>query len=194
MPNYLVGRRETMKWRDIRLGRKILIGIGSALTMLLVVSLTARYDIGGIVGEGVEAAAGNKLRSELLQREVDHLKWAQNVGSYVHDETKNLNVELDPTQCGLGKWYYGSGRQGAESLLADLKGPLASLEDPHRRLHASAEKIRQLYEAGRKDEARAVYQGETMAALGQVQELLKKVADLSREHILTEDVMGPFSE
>lgn len=178
-----------MKWGDIRLGRKILIGIGSALIMLVAVSFLAVSGIGGIVKGGMEVAGGNKLRGELLQREVDHLKWAQSVGRYVHDETKELKVQLDPAQCGLGKWYYGEGRKNAESLLAGLREPLSAVEEPHRRLHETAGRILQLHSEGRETEARTVYEQETMLHLETVQGLLKKVADLSKEHILSEDVM-----
>ncbi len=178
-----------MAWKDLKLGRKILIGIGSALLMLLLVSAMAIYGISGIVKGGMEVSGGNKLRSELLQREVDHLKWAQSVGRYVHDEDKDLNVQLDPTQCGLGKWYYGGGKKAAEQLLAGLKEPLDGMEGPHKRLHESAVRIKQLHDAGRTAEARSVYDAETMSSLAQVQEQLKKASDLSREHILSEDVM-----
>ena len=179
-----------MSWKDIRFGGKIMIGVGSVLIMLVVVALWSVYGINRIVLNGLEVAAGNKLRSELLQREVDHLKWAQEVGRYVYDDNvKDLNVQLDHTQCNFGKWYYGAGRKEAEALLPDLKEPLAAIEDEHRKLHESAARIKQdIVQVSRK-EAQRLYEQETLPRLAAVQALLKKTTDVSKDHILSEDVM-----
>ncbi len=178
-----------MNWQNIKLGKKIMIGIGSVLFLLFLVGISAFLGISGIVKGGQEVAAGNALRGELLQREVDHLKWAQAVGAYVHDETDSLNVQLDHTQCGFGKWYYGSGKTEAVALFGALAGPLNALEEPHRKLHETAVAIRELHERGNHAEARAVYNARTLAQLSEVQSLLKKVTELSKEHILSEEVM-----
>ena len=179
-----------MKWGNIRFGGKMLIAIGSVLLMLLVVAFWAINGISSIVRGGLEVAGGNKLRGELLQREVDHLKWAQEVGRYVYDEKViDLAVQLDHTQCGFGKWYYGQGRQNAESMLPALQAPLADIERVHRELHASAGTIKERIAAGLRKEAQAVYESDTLAHLKSVQELLTRMSDLSREHILSEDLM-----
>ncbi len=178
-----------MNWQNIKLGKKIMIGIGSVLFMLFLVGISAFLGISDIVKGGQEVAAGNALRGELLQREVDHLKWAQAVGAYVHDETDSLNVQLDHTQCGFGKWYYGKGKMEAVALFGALAGPLNALEEPHRKLHETAVTVRELHERGNHAEARAVYNTRTLAQLSEVQTLLKKVTELSKEHILSEEVM-----
>jgi methyl-accepting chemotaxis protein len=179
-----------MRWQNLKLGKKILAGMGSILIMLSLLSIGAIYGISKIVQGGLEASGGNKLRGELLQREVDHLQWAQTVGRFVYDDkVRELNAQLDHTQCGFGKWYYGSGRKSAELLLGELKGPLDSLEEPHRKLHETAARIGTLRGEGKPAEARDVYEQETLVQLEAVQGLLKKTAELSREHILSEDVM-----
>jgi methyl-accepting chemotaxis protein len=179
-----------MKWGDVRFRGKMLIAIGSVLVMLLLVAFWAVWGISGIVRGGLEAAGGNKLRAELLQREVDHLKWAQEVGRYVYDEkVKDLSVQLDHVQCGFGKWYYGQGRQNAETMLPALKASLADIETVHRELHGSAGAIKEQIAAGKRKEAQEIYESDTLVHLSSVQELLKRMTDLSREHILSEDVM-----
>jgi methyl-accepting chemotaxis protein len=179
-----------MRWNDLKMGKKIMIGIGSGLFMLSLVGIWSIYGISTIVAGGLEVAGGNKLRGELLQREVDHLTWAQTVGRYVYDDAaRELKAQLDHTQCGFGKWYYGKGRKDAEALLADLKTPLADIEEPHRRLHETADRIQKLHAAGKLQEARAVYVRETMPQLEAVQIQLKKMGELSKDHILSEDIM-----
>ncbi len=179
-----------MSWKDIRFSRKIMAGIGTVLIMLIMVALWSIFGINTIVGNGLEVAAGNKLRSELLQREVDHLKWAQEVGRYVYDDkVKELTVQLDHTQCNFGKWYYGSGRKEAEALLPALKEPLAAIEEYHRKLHESAASIKQHIGEGSRKAAQLVYEQDTLGHLAAVQGLLKKMTDLSKNNILSEDVM-----
>ena len=179
-----------MIWNNLKLGRKILVGIGSVLLMLLLVAVWAMFGISGIVQGGQEVAGGNKLRGELLQREVDHLSWAQAVGKYVHaEEAGELKAQLDHRQCGFGKWYYGAGRKDAEALLADLKEPLAAIEEPHKKLHESAVRIKELRTEGKNAEARTFYDHETLTQLEKVQSILKSMVELSKDHIMSEDVM-----
>jgi len=179
-----------MQWKNLKLGKKIMVGIGSALVMLALVGVWSMYGISKIVQGGLEVAGGNKLRGELLQREVDHLTWAQTVGRFVYDDSaRELKAQLDHTQCGFGKWYYGNGRKDAEVLLADLKAPLKDIEEPHRRLHETAARIQKLHLAGKTQESREVYVKETLPQLEAVQVQLKKMGSLSKEHILSEEVM-----
>ncbi len=179
-----------MRWNDLKMGKKIMIGIGSGLFMLALVGVWSIYGISTIVEGGLEVAGGNKLRGELLQREVDHLTWAQTVGRFVYDDSaRELKAQLDHTQCGFGKWYYGKGRKDAEVLLTALKTPLTDIEEPHRRLHETADRIQKLHAAGKSREAQDVYEKETLPQLEAVQAQLKKMGDLSKEHILSEDIM-----
>jgi len=179
-----------MKWKDISIGKKVLTGIGVVLALLSAAGIWALIGIGSIVHEGMVVADGNKLRGELLQREVDHLNWAQAVSRYVFNpQATELKVQLDHTQCGFGKWYYGEGRKKAEALLPKLKENLDALDDPHRKLHESAAQIQRLHAQGEQAAAQAVYTSETTADLEKVQGLLRKTADMAKENILSEEQM-----
>ncbi len=137
-----------MSWKDINLGKKIMLGIGSVLVLMLIVGGWSFLGINGIVDDATELSEGNKLVGVLLQREVDHLNWAGAVNKLLTNEKiTKLSVQTDPTKCGFGKWYYGEGRKEAEIFLPDLKGLLADIEEPHRKLHESAVKIDKVYQA-----------------------------------------------
>ena len=99
-----------------------------------------------------------------------------------------MTVQLDHTQCGFGKWYYGKGREDAEHMLPALKGPLAQIEKAHKELHESAGTIKTQISSGARKQAQAIYESETLSHLKTVQELLKTMTDLSKQHILSEDV------
>ncbi|MEW6593551.1 MAG: methyl-accepting chemotaxis protein [Thermodesulfobacteriota bacterium] len=184
-----------MRWNDIRIARKLMIGSGSILVLLFLVAIWAVAGLGFVVDNGKEMASGNNLRGELLQREVDHLNWAQKVASHVMDEqSRELEVEFDHTKCGFGKWYYGEGREDAEKLLADLKNPLASIEEPHRKLHESAAKIRKIGQGAvnsqeAKKQAFQVYAAETQPNLQQVQQLLGAANSLAKKNIISDEEM-----
>jgi methyl-accepting chemotaxis protein len=106
-----------VRWRDLKLGYKIFFPIGAVL-MLLALSMIWTFDgLSTVVRDGQAVSGGTRLRGELLQREVDHLQWAQSVGQFVYNSSvRDLTVQLDPTQCGFGKWYYGAGLKEAEAL------------------------------------------------------------------------------
>jgi len=135
-----------MNWRDLRLGGKFAAGFGLVLALLAGVGTWAIVGIGGIVHDAEEVIGGNQLRGDFTQRVVDHLVWAENVAAYLTDETvTELAVQLDPTQCAFGKWYYGEGRKEAERLVPQIAPLLAEVEAPHRELHESAARIRESF-------------------------------------------------
>lgn len=141
-----------MHWKNIKIGKKIMIGIGSVLVMLAIVSFQSYQGINDIVSDGLEVAAGNRLRGELLHREVEHQNWVAAVSSLLNDEQiTELKVQTDHHKCGFGKWYYGEGRKKAEEMVPLLKEPLKSIEEPHRKLHESAIKISKVFKPADKE-------------------------------------------
>lgn len=135
-----------MTWQNIRLSGKFAIGFGLVLLLLTLVAGWSIFGVGNIVGDAKEVIAGNALRAEMIQREVDHLDWANHVNALLtNDQITKLDVQTDPHKCGFGKWYYGEGRQHAEALVPELKGILAQIEEPHRHLHESAVTIGQTF-------------------------------------------------
>jgi methyl-accepting chemotaxis protein len=120
------------------------IGVGFAV-VLLALSAVAGWSIMGFtsVNSNLDTAVQcTALQSETLNREVDHLLWAKAVSDLLtDDQVTSLTVQTDPRQCAFGQWYYGEGRQRAEALLPEIRGPLAAIEEPHARLHQSAIEI-----------------------------------------------------
>ncbi len=135
-----------MVWKNLSIGKKIMVGTGSVLIMLLGVSGWSLRGIDKMIANGLEVVGGNQLRSEILQREVDHLTWVNRVSTFINDEkSTEIGVQLDHTQCAFGKWFYGEGRQHAEALVPSLQATLKEIEEPHKLLHASAAKIQKVF-------------------------------------------------
>jgi methyl-accepting chemotaxis protein len=172
-------------WSDLTLSKKLYIGFGGILLLLLATIGSAINGVDNILGGAERVSVADELRSEMQQREVDHLNWAAKLSTFVHDDhVHELNVQLDPTKCAFGKWYYGTGREEAERLFPDIKSYLDRIEAPHQRLHASATAAKSVYRphdqgiAGT-ERAKEVYKQETLPALQGVQDLLRSV----REHM-----------
>jgi len=131
-----------MNWKNLKLGRKFLVGFGTIIFLLIICAFWAIKGIGGIVGNASEVIDGNKLRTDLEHKYVQHLHWAQQVNALLTDENvTELNVQTDPHKCDFGVWYYGEGRKQAQKLAPELEPYFAQMEEPHKKLHESAVKI-----------------------------------------------------
>ncbi|MDX2479068.1 MAG: methyl-accepting chemotaxis protein [Desulfuromusa sp.] len=133
--------------KNLKIGSKIALLAGSILVLMLVILVWGISGLSTTVSNGKEMAAGNGLRGELLAREVDHLNWTKKVSTFLTDENvTELAVQLDHTQCAMGKWLYGEGRKQAELLVPALSQDLKALEAPHKHLHESARQIKDVFQ------------------------------------------------
>lgn len=136
------------------IGKKIWAGFGTVLVLLIAVAAVSILGIGEIVGNATQVIEGNKIRAEMVQKEVDHLNWAGQVNALLTDASvTTLDVQTDPHQCAFGKWYYNDEslkpedrREHAEKLVPALKGPLSEIEQYHTALHHSAEDIKKVFQ------------------------------------------------
>ena len=111
--------------------------------LLLLSGLATFIGVGFITRDAHEMADSNRLTAELAEREVDHLMWANKLSTlFIDDSVNTVEVSTDDHACAMGKWLYGEGRRQAEELLPSLAPILKKLEQPHARLHKTAETIK----------------------------------------------------
>lgn len=135
-----------MTWKNLGLTWKFAIGFGSLIVMLCLVGAWSLLGVNAILLDADEVIEGNRLKGLIVEKEVEHLNWAQQLSAYLNDENVNeLAIETDHHKCGFGKWYYGAERQQAENLIPQLRPYLEDIEKPHMALHQSALKIEKLY-------------------------------------------------
>jgi len=178
-----------MNWSGMTIGKKISLGFGVVLALLVILSLSSFIGVGKIVGNAEEVINGGRLNAELAQREVDHLNWVGKVTGVLLTGGTELSVETDPHKCGFGKWYYGEGREHAEKQFPTLKSLFAEIEEPHKKLHESASAIKGSLASGGTSAALAVYTAQTVPALHSVQGLLNKIREEARGLVLTDQAM-----
>jgi methyl-accepting chemotaxis protein len=164
-----------MKWSGMTVGKRIFVGFGLVLVLLVGLALSSYLGFGRIEGNAGGVIKGVQLDAELAQREVDHLNWAGKVTAALLGGSTELGVETDPHKCGFGKWYYGEGREQAEKQFPSLQSLFSEIEVPHKKLHESAVAIKQSLAGGGTSEALSVYTAQTVPALQSVQGLLNKI-------------------
>jgi methyl-accepting chemotaxis protein len=136
-----------MNWKNLKLSYKFFIAFGIIICLFLITGFWVITGIGGIVNNANEVIKGNKLRSDLESKYIDHLNWIKDVSKlFTDDEVTKLSVETNYKECKFGKWYYGEGRIQAEKLAPELKTLFDEFEEPHQHLHESAIKLEEAFE------------------------------------------------
>lgn len=128
--------------KNLTITKRLLLGFLSILILLVVIAGFAYFGLGTVRSGMDTALSKSSIASEIKQREIDHLNWAQTVGALFTDKNQtHLTVQTDPHKCAFGQWYYGEGRAAAERLMPALKPLFDKIEEPHRLLHESATAI-----------------------------------------------------
>jgi methyl-accepting chemotaxis protein len=183
-----------MKWNDLALKWKLGSGIGVILLIMFAVGMWAVYGITGLVKDAGEVIDGNSLRAEIIQREIDHLNWANKVNALLTDDmVTTLDVETDPRKCALGRWYYSDARTKAEEIAPAIRSFLKDIEEPHNRLHESALKIEKMAVFNENGsgtsgmrQANIVYSSVTQPALVEIQRILGTLRKTVDENVITD--------
>jgi methyl-accepting chemotaxis protein len=135
-----------MNWANLTLGAKIATGFVLVLILLVITAGWGVWSLVHMRQESEVVIEADNLRTDIVMREVDHLDWEAKLAHFVYDDQiHELDVELDHTRCSLGKWYYGEKRKRAEARFPKLTPYLQAMEEPHRRLHESAKRIKSVY-------------------------------------------------
>lgn len=135
-----------MAWKNISIQGKFFIGFSFIIVLLIFLSIISIYNIQQIISNADQVIEGNKLKSSIIQKEVDHLNWISHLSNFLNnDDITELSIETDPTKCAFGIWYYGKGRTSAENLVPQLHTVLNEIEPYHTALHESAASITEHY-------------------------------------------------
>ena len=132
-------------FKNVKLSGKLW---GLTLVLLFAVLMVAGnsiWSINGILSANRDFSSAAGTNTFMVAKEVDHLAWIKQVQDLFVANRKTLDVQLDHTQCGLGKFLHGDeGRALAESdpKMASL---LDAIKAPHQHLHESARGIKEVW-------------------------------------------------
>jgi len=164
-------------FKNMKLGTKLICGFMAVAIIALAIGFVGWKGIGDYGNVSDRLSYMQDIGQELTQREVDHLKWAMNVGKFQGDESLHqLDVEKDEHKCGFGKWYYGDERKKAEIASPEIAGLLAQIEEPHKKLHNSAAELESIIKKGHShSEALEFYHSKTEKYLEHVRNFLGEI-------------------
>lgn len=107
----------------------------------------------------VEVKELPELQAKLGTLTIQHYQWVEALGIGTMLLGKEFTKAKDPTKCDLGKWYYSF------TPPEQLKEVYLKIEEPHKKIHATAEKIISAVKNGDLNLAKQIYQEETLPNL-----------------------------
>lgn len=171
-------------------GKKIFLGFGLGVVALVIVSLLSYFGVGKILNTSKELSQIKGVDAILAKAEVDHLIWGRRlINAIVDPETKKVEVQFDGHKCDFGKWFYGEGKKEAEKITPYIARTLASMEDPHLKLHESAKRINDLVEKGDKKGALELYLKESRPIIRGLIESFNQMRGEIKERAVSDDVL-----
>ena len=132
--------------RNLKLSGKLW---GLTILLLLATLLVAGnsiWSIRDILSANKDYAGAADSNIFMLEKEVDHLKWVKKVQDLFLENQATLDVQLDPTKCGLGKFL--GGEEGKKLAQSDpkLAGLLEAIKEPHNHVHESGKHIKDVWQ------------------------------------------------
>lgn len=128
------------------LSKKLYCGFGIVLVLLIVLSVIVLTNIIGI-SDNSESYVNYATYSKFaVEKEKDHLAWLNGLNDLFLKNKAKVEVQLDHTQCGLGKFMYGE--EGKKLCASDpaIARIIETMKEPHQHLHESARKIDQVWQ------------------------------------------------
>ncbi len=181
-----------VRWTDLKFSLKLNLAFATIIVLMAGMIYQSLSGISDMLAQEKVAMATDEMAGQLLRCNSDHLQWATQLQSYMlKGGSAQMEVQLDPTACKLGKWYYGEGKEEMIKVLPSTQEALAALEQPHRQLHESARLIATQMAQGEPDLPLATFQSNTMAQLSEVQRVLAElVTHAEQARSVARDHMG----
>ncbi len=158
------------------IGKKLSIGIGIMLFLVLMMGAVFFWATGQVRNAVAKNQEVRELNGLMTARIVDHFKWMDGLASGLFIQGKPFTGKLDPGECNLGKWM-----ATFKPYSEEIAVPFSAMQEPHKKLHVSAEKIVAEYKAGRKGSAQETFVNETVPAVVAVQENLHKMKEILKK-------------
>lgn len=119
-----------------------------------------------------------KLCELLIQRKQDHINWLNELYLSVI-ENREFKLTTDPHKCAFGKWY-----DNFKSENVYIKILLDKFDEPHKKIHAIAQKVSEIIRIGKRDEAIAQIEFAKQGILQKMISLFDQTVTTLRENCL----------
>lgn len=129
------------------------------------------YDFSSLTGQQSEYQENTALIEILHQRQKDHEDWIADLEQSLRSSSE-FTRPRSAHQCAFGQWY--DNYKATDELLADI---LADFDQPHRQIHALADKLLGMAINGEQEEALACIELEKKTTLRKLIELFRVAID-----------------
>ena len=120
---------------------------GFLLLTLLLSSGVSMFLTRMILDKGDAVALSNEFTETVSALKIGHLEWAGEIKTLFMENRDQLNVELDHTQCALGKFLNSDKAEELIRFNPEAGRVLENIKEPHKHLHDSARTIRSHWQA-----------------------------------------------
>ena len=167
-----------MKWfYDLTIGKKLGVGIGLLLAMIVGMTLFTYVAMHGAMNIQDEAVQTLELSQFLSEKVTDHITYVKHL-----EESIILNQDfagqLDPTKCSFGEWYGGFHPQTEE-----MKAVYERIDKPHHLLHEYAAHIKTMIkEKQSQKEQVQYYESNVMPTVTLLESEIRTLGKLVKDH------------
>ena len=135
-----------MKWNDLRIGKKFIVGFGLITTLLIAISSVSSFSFVKVKSATHDAETAMSDSRNMLALEVAHLGWVNQVKDFfLNEEITVLDVQTNSHDCKLGKWLASDTAKKAAIADPAIAELFQQIKAPHDKLHASAAQIKEVY-------------------------------------------------
>ncbi len=142
--------------------KKLYLAVGAVTITLIGLALFSIMVIREIKVYLADIQGYPEIQALLGTVTINHYRWANAL-----EETtflgKEFTGQIDHTKCTLGQWYYSF------TPPKELEDVYKKIEEPHRKLHATASRIIGALKKRDRTSALKIYQGETKPVLEQTE-------------------------
>ncbi|MCK5883923.1 MAG: CZB domain-containing protein [Bacteriovoracaceae bacterium] len=175
---------------NFTIGKKVVLGYAAMIGLLLVLAFVSVLGTSRLMDNSRQVIAGNTLKGSMLQREADHLNWANKLSEYIYNpKVKQFKGKTDHKTCKLGSWLYSHKRVEAEKLTPSLAAAFRAMEEPHRKFHESAITIKTYLASGDNQKAAEIFNYTTLVEISKLKKLLHDVIKITSENIMNSEAM-----
>lgn len=157
---------------SLTIKKKLILGLSGAVLAIIFLGLISVYTNQKIVDTSQGALSAREEMYFLKEKEVQHLDWLTNL-SRVFLFGENFTGQLDHSKCDFGNWYYNYLESDAFKAKPEAyRQTVLAMEEPHRLLHGSAERINNYFNQGDLERAEQVFATETNQHLSAMRRLI----------------------
>jgi chemotaxis signal transduction protein len=146
------------------------------------------YRFNHSIGANSQTDESKELIELLMARRQDHVDW---IDALEHSllSGEPFSKAKDPHKCAFGLWY-----DAFEANDAELREILARFDSPHKRIHSLAERLLNMAENGREDEAKRILDEERYTTLKELMGLFAqattRLEDIAKPVVLVLEASG----